>query len=49
MNTKLHAIADANDWPLSFFITTGQVSHYAGAVALLRDMPKAQWLLGGHG
>lgn len=46
MNTKLHAIADANGRPLSFFMTAGQVSDYTGAAALLDDMPKAQWLLG---
>ena len=42
MNTKLHAIADANGRPLSFFMTAGQVSDYTGAAALLDDMPKAQ-------
>jgi transposase len=26
MNTKLHAVTDANGRPLSFFITAGQVS-----------------------
>ena len=35
MNTKLHAIADANGRPLSFFMTAGQVSDYTGAAALL--------------
>ncbi len=49
MNTKLHAIADANGRPLSFFMTAGQVSDYTGAAALLDDMPKAQWLLGDRG
>lgn len=37
MNTKLHAIADANGRPLSFFRTAGQVSDYTGAAALLDD------------
>ena len=46
MNTKLHAVADANGRPLSFFMTAGQVSDYIGAAALLNDMPKVQWLLG---
>ena len=32
-----HAVADANDRPLSFFMTAGQVSDYTGAAALLRD------------
>jgi transposase len=45
MNTKLHAIADANGRPLSFFLTAGQVSDYTGAAGLLDDLPKAQWLL----
>jgi transposase len=45
MNTKLHAVTDANGRPLSFFITAGQVSDYTGAAALLDDLPKAQWML----
>jgi transposase len=49
MNTKLHAIADANGHPLSFFITAGQVSDHTGAAALLDDLPKAQRLLGDCG
>jgi transposase len=49
MNTKLHAVADANGRPLSFFMTAGEVSDYTGAAALLDDMPKAQWLLGDRG
>jgi transposase len=49
MNTKLHALADANGRPLSFFMTAGQVSDYTGAAALLDDLPKAQWLLGDRG
>ena len=40
MNTKLHAVADANGRPLSFFMTAGQVSDYTGAAALLDDLPK---------
>ena len=49
MNTKLHAVADANGRPLSFFMTAGQVRDYTGAAALLDDLPKAQWLLGDRG
>jgi len=49
MNTKLHAVSDADGQPLSFFMTAGQVSDYTGAVALLDDLPKAQWLLGNRG
>jgi transposase len=49
MNTRLHAITDANGRPLSFFMTAGQVSDYIGAAALLEELPKAQWLLGNRG
>jgi IS5 family transposase len=49
MNTKLHAVADANGRPLSFFLTAGPVSDYTGAAALSDDLPKAQWLLGDRG
>ena len=49
MNTKLHAVTDANGRPLTCFMTAGQVSDYTGAAALLDDLPKAQWLLGGRG
>jgi transposase len=49
MNTKLHAVTDANGRPLSFFMTAGQVGDYTGAAALLDDLPKAQWLLADRG
>jgi transposase len=49
MDTKLHAVTDANGRPLSFFMTGGQVSDYIGAAALLDELPKAQWLLGDRG
>ena len=49
MNTKLHALADAQGRPLSFFMTAGQVSDHTGAAALLDDLPKAHWLLGDRG
>jgi transposase len=49
MNTKLHAVTDAEGRPLSFFMTAGQVSDYTGAAALLDDLPKAQWMLGDRG
>lgn len=45
MNTKLHAITDANGRPLSFFMTAGRVRDYTVAAALLDDLPKAQWIL----
>ena len=46
MNTKLHAVTDAQGRPIRFFMTAGQVSDYMGAMALLSDLPKADWLLG---
>ena len=39
MNTKLHAVTDAEGRPLSFFMTAGQISDYTGAAALLDDLP----------
>jgi transposase len=48
MNTKLHAVTDANGHPLSFFMTAGQ-----SATTPVRqpcdELPKAQWLLGDRG
>jgi len=49
MNTKLHAVTDANGRPLRFFMTAGQISDYTGAAALLDNLPNAQWLLGDRG
>ncbi len=49
MNTKLHAVTDANGRPINFFITAGQVSDYIGAAALLDELPKAKWLLADRG
>ena len=49
MNTKLHAVTDANGRPISFFITAGQISDYTGAAALLDELPKAKWLLADRG
>ena len=49
MNTKLHAVTDANGRPISFFMTAGQVSDYTGAAALLDTLPKAQWMLADRG
>jgi transposase len=49
MNTKLHAVTDANGRPISFFMTAGQVGDYIGAAALLDELPKAQWLLADRG
>ena len=49
MNTKLHAVTDAQGRPIRFFITAGQVSDYTGAMALLSSLPKADWLLADRG
>ena len=49
MNTKLHAVADADGRPIRFFMTAGQVSDYTGAAALLGGLPKAEWLLADRG
>jgi transposase len=49
MNTKLHAVTDANGRPISVFITADQVSDYTGAADLLDTLHKAQWLLTDRG
>jgi len=41
MNTKLHAITDAEGRPIRFYMTAGQVSDYTGAAALLGSLPNA--------
>lgn len=45
MNTKLHAVTDADGRPIRFFITAGQVSDYTGTAAMLGSLPQAEWLL----
>jgi transposase len=49
MNTKLHAVTDAEGRPIRFFMTAGEVSDYTGAAALLGSLPKAEWLLADRG
>ena len=49
MNTKMHAVADADGRPIRSFMTAGQVSDYTGAAALLRSLPKAEWLFADRG
>ncbi|QUS36880.1 IS5 family transposase [Falsirhodobacter algicola] len=49
MNTKLHAVTDANGRPIRFFMTADQVSDYIGAAALLSNLPEAEWLLADRG
>jgi len=41
LNTKMHAVTDAKGRPLKFFMTTGEVSDYTGAAALLGSLPSA--------
>ena len=49
MNTKLHAVTNAEGRPIRFFMTADQVSDYTGAAALLGSLPKAEWLLADRG
>ena len=49
MNTKLHAVTDADGRPIRFFMTVGQVSEYSGSAAPLGNMPKAERLLADRG
>ena len=49
MNTKLHAVTDAEGRPIRFFMTAGQVSDYTGAAALLGSLPAAEWLIADRG
>ncbi len=45
LNTKLHAVTDADGRPIRLFLSAGQVSDYTGALALLESLPEADWLL----
>jgi transposase len=49
MNTKLHAVTDAEGRLIRFFMTTGQISDYTGAAAPMDSLPKADWLLADRG
>ncbi len=49
LNTKLHAVTDADGRPLRLFLSAGQVSDYTGALALLDTLPRADWLLADRG
>ena len=49
MNTKLHAVTDADGRPIRFFMTAGQVSGYTGPAARLGSLPKAECLLADRG
>jgi transposase len=49
MNTKLHAVADADGRSIRFCMTAGQVSDDTGAAALLGGPPKAERLFADRG
>ena len=49
LNSKLHAVTDAKDRLLKFFMTAGQVSDYSGAAALLGCLPAAEWMIADRG
>ena len=49
MNTKLHAVADAQGSPIRRFVTAGPVSDYTGAAAMLSSLPQAEWMLADPG
>jgi transposase len=49
MNTKLHAVTDADGHPIRFFTTAGEVRDYTGAAALLDIWLEAELLLADQG
>ena len=49
IDTKLHAVTDADGPPIRFFMTAGEVSDYTGAAALPDSLPKAEGLLARRG
>lgn len=49
MNTKSHAVADAQGRPIRLFVSAGQVSDYTGAAALFEGLPEVDWLLADRG
>ena len=49
MNTKLHAVTDAQGRPIRFFMSAGQVSDYTGARAMMGSLPVADWLIADRG
>jgi transposase len=49
MNTKPHAVADAQRRPIRLVMTAGQVSDYIGAAAMSDSLYKADWLLAEKG
>ena len=49
LNTKLHAVTDTKGRPQRSFMTTGQVSNYTRAAALLGSLPAAEWVIADRG
>ena len=42
MSTKLHAVTDANNRPIKFFVAVGHVSDCHGAAALPSNVPETE-------
>ena len=49
LNSKLHALCDADGKPLILVLTEGQVSDYRGARAMLTALPNADTLIADSG
>ena len=49
MNSKLHAVCDADGKPLILLLTEGQTSDYRGARAMLTALPDAETLIADRG
>ena len=49
MNTKLHTLCDKQGRPVRLYLTEGQRSDFKGAEVLLKNLPKAETLIGDKG
>ena len=49
MNTKLHTLCDKHGRPVRLYLTEGQRSDFKGAEVLLKNLPKAETLIGDKG
>ena len=49
LNSKLHAVCDADGKPLILLLTEGQVSDYRGAATMLPSLPDADMLIADKG
>jgi transposase len=49
LNSKLHAVCDADGKPLILLLTEGQVSDYRGAATILPTLPDANMLIADKG